>query len=1072
MSIEQFASPMNLVSIICRTIGRPELKQALESALNQSYPAIEIIVVNASKADLSRANVGQASIIVLSPGNLLSRAEAANSGLDAANGDYIMFLDDDDWISSDHVQNLVTALKTNVDVKAAYASTQKMTHEGLPLPHVFDTEFDPYLLMRDNYIPIHAVLFEKNLVKQGCRFDNTFEIYEDWDFWLQLSRHTDFKHIHNITAFYRVGGDSGTDIKDDAIRFNPNSKFGKARAHIYDKWRKKWNGNQINLLLGNILKHHLSKDLQQLKTRFKKELIKTAKLSDEITAINEKTTELETRNLKLKRRLDSASKIIDEKDKYTKAIESNLTQKIDVEKHLQLHVNQLEHAYEAVIRSRTWRLLGPLRRTGRFLKAFVKKLIPTIETKLLIKEQNFSMDSQQKPQLIMDNKVSANPRKAIDPKIIYSNKAKEELSLFLSSDRNLVFTQSKFPKVSIVIVFYNQPHLGLLCLQSILTKAEVSHELIIIDNASDKETDALLDRIRNAKIIRNQMNLGFIKAVNQGAEAARGKFILLLNNDALIEKDTLSNALKSMSEKDDIGAVGGKIKLIDGTLQEAGSIIWRDGSTQGYGRGQDPCAPAFMFKREVDYCSGAFLLFRKTQFIDLSGFDLDYSPAYYEETDFCIRLQKKGLKIIYDPSVRITHYEFGSSEGYKEASVLQEKNREILREKHKDWLSEKYQADPQNLLSARTSNNFTNVLFIDDRVPHISLGSGYPRSAHLLNTLSKFKLNVTFYPLQFPIDDWHAAYRTLNNNIEIILNEGRAGLEDFLKDRKGYFSHIIISRAHNMAFFKSVIEKSDRLITRENIIYDAEALTANREIMRMKLQNQSLTESEEKELVEEEINHARIANSVIAVSKQEAGIYQANGIENVHVLGHAVEPNPGENTFREREGLLFVGALRDEGSPNVDSLLWFVVNVLPLIEIQIPSINLYVVGELGAASLFTINKRNVVFKGRLESINEIYNNCRVFIAPTRFAAGIPHKIHEAASAGIPSVTTELLSKQLRWKNGEEILVGTNAAEFAQQCVRLYKESRTWAKIREGGLEAVYKDCSDFTFKKTLKLLVS
>ena len=1058
---------MNLVSIICRTIGRTELKQALESALNQSYPAIEVILVNASKADLSEVNVDQASVIALSPGNLLSRAEAANSGLDAANGDYIMFLDDDDWISSDHVQNLVTALKTNLDVKAVYASTQKMTREGLPLDHVFGTEFDPYLLMRDNYIPIHAVLFEKNLVKQGCRFDNTFEIYEDWDFWLQLSRHTDFKHIHNITAFYRAGGDSGTDIKDDAIRFNPNSKFGKARAHIYDKWCKKWNGNQINLLLGNTLQHqhHLSEDLQQLKTHLKKELIKTAELSDEIT-------ELETRNLELKISSDSASKIIAEKDKYTKEIESNLVHKIEVEKHLQLHVNQLEHAYKTVIRSRTWRLLGPLRRTGRFLKAFVKKLIPTIETKFLIKEQNFSIDSQQNPQLIMKNKVSARPRKTKDLKIIYSNKAKEELSLFLSSDRNLVFTQSKFPEVSIIVVFYNQPHLGLLCLQSILTKAEVSHELIIIDNASGKETNALLDRIKNAKIIRNQKNLGFIKAVNQGAEAARGKFILLLNNDALIEKDTLSNALKSISEKDEIGAVGGKIKLIDGTLQEAGSIIWRDGSTQGYGRGEDPCAAAFMFKRKVDYCSGAFLLFRKTQFNDLAGFDLDYSPAYYEETDFCIRLQKKGLKIIYDPSVRITHYEFGSSEGYKEASVLQKKNREILCEKHKEWLSEKYQADQHNLLFARTSNNFANVLFIDDRVPHISLGSGYPRSAHLLNTLSKFKLNVTFYPLQFPIDDWHAAYKTLNNDIEIILNEGKAGLENFLKDRRGYFSHIIISRVHNMAFFRNVIEKDRQLITRENIIYDAEALTANREIMRMKLQNQSFTASEEKELVEEEINHARIANSVIAVSKQEARIYQANGIENVHVLGHAVESSPGKKTFREREGLLFVGALRDEGSPNVDSLLWFVVNVFPLIETQIPSINLYVVGELGAASLFTINKRNVVFKGRLETIDDIYNNCRVFIAPTRFAAGIPHKIHEAASAGIPSVTTELLSKQLRWKDGKEILVGTNAVAFSQQCVRLYKESGTWAKIRKGGLEAVNNDCSNFTFKKTLKLLVS
>ena len=169
---------------------------------------------------------------------------------------------------------------------------------------------------------------------------------------------------------------------------------------------------------------------------------------------------------------------------------------------------------------------------------------------------------------------------------------------------------------------------------------------------------------------------------------------------------------------------------------------------------------------------------------------------------------------------------------------------------------------------------------------------------------------------------------------------------------------------------------------------------------------------------------------------------------------------------------MFVGALRDEGSPNVDSLLWFVVNVLPLIEVQIPSINLYVVGDLGATSLFAINKRNIVFKGKLETVDEMYNQCRVFVAPTRFAAGIPHKVHEAASAGIPSVTTELLSEQLRWEDGKETLVGANEKAFAQQCVRLYKESETWKKIREGSLEAVNTDCSNFTFEKTLKLLVS
>ena len=1072
MFSEKVAAPNSLVSIICRTIGRPELQQALHSVLTQSYSPIEIILVNASKADLSGFDTANTSIKVLNPDKLLSRAEAANHGLDAAKGDYLMFLDEDDWISNNHVQNLLIKLKANLRVKAVYSSAQKTNKEGLPLDYIFNTDYDHSLLMRDNYIPIHTMLFNSSIVNRGCRFDDRFEIYEDWDFWLQLSQYTDFQHVPDVTAFYRAGGDSGTDIKDEAIRFNPSTKFGKARADIYDKWRSKWTGNQINLLLSNTLRHDLSNNLQLIENRFKEELVKTAKLSETIT-------DLTIRNAKITESLGSASKTIDNNERHihnltnrNKEIEGDLVHKIECEKHLKLHVTQLEYAYKEVIKSRTWRLVGPLRRIGRFFKSISKELVPADEKKFQPKERNTAADNQKKNELIMDHKVKANPYEAEDPKVLYSKNAREELSSFLNSDRNLIFPQTKNPSLSIVLVFYNQPHLGFLCLQSILKKADVSYELVIIDNASGDETNILLSRIRNAHIVTNKDNLGFVKAVNQGADAARGEFILLLNNDALIEDQALSNALKSINEEESTGAIGAKIKLLDGTLQEAGSIIWKDGSTQGYGRGRDPRAPAFMFKREVDYCSGAFLLFRKDQFKDLGGFDLDYSPAYYEETDFCIRLQKQGLKIIYDPNIEITHYEFGSSEGFEAASALQKKNRGILCAKHADWLSKKYQVSQKNILAARTSNKFNNVLFIDDRVPHPSLGSGYPRSAHFLNTLAKFKLNVTLYPLQFPIDDWKTSYETLNHDIEIILNEGRAGLHKFLEERKGYFSHIIISRIHNMEFFRSILEENDQLLTKENIIYDAEALTANREIMKMELHNQALTESEKSQLVEEEIDHSRVADSVITVSKQEAGVYTAKGIRNVHVLGHTFEPNPGTKVFAEREGLLFVGALRDEGSPNVDSLLWFIVNVLPLIEVQIPSINLYVVGDLGAPSLFAINKRNIVFKGKLETIDGMYNHCRVFVAPTRFAAGIPHKVHEAASAGIPSVTTKLLSEQLRWKDGRETLVGANAIAFAQQCVRLYKESETWRKIREGSLDAVSNDCSNLTFEKTLKLLVS
>ena len=106
--------------------------------------------------------------------------------------------------------------------------------------------------MRDNYIPIHAMLFERSLLSKGCRFDENFEIYEDWDFWLQLNQHTEFYHNNIITAYYRDGGESETAAIDPVERFSENTKIGKARSALFAKWMRKWSGEDLNKMLGQL----------------------------------------------------------------------------------------------------------------------------------------------------------------------------------------------------------------------------------------------------------------------------------------------------------------------------------------------------------------------------------------------------------------------------------------------------------------------------------------------------------------------------------------------------------------------------------------------------------------------------------------------------------------------------------------------------------------------------------------------------------------------------------------------------------------------------------------------------
>jgi len=244
----------SLVSVICRTIGRSELEQAVNSVAAQSYLPIELVVVDAANSgmDAVPGETGQLSLKIVNTGTALPRADAANAGMEAASGNYFMFLDDDDWIAPDHIAGLMEALQSDHSVRAAYSNTQRTDPQGNNPDYIFEQDYDPIMLLRDNYVPIHAMLFERSLYDEGCRFDNRFDIFEDWDFWIQVSQLTPFKHISKVTAFYRDGGDSETGTDDVNVRYDNESVMGKARIKVFNKWLGKWTGEQVNSMLASL----------------------------------------------------------------------------------------------------------------------------------------------------------------------------------------------------------------------------------------------------------------------------------------------------------------------------------------------------------------------------------------------------------------------------------------------------------------------------------------------------------------------------------------------------------------------------------------------------------------------------------------------------------------------------------------------------------------------------------------------------------------------------------------------------------------------------------------------------
>lgn len=651
----------------------------------------------------------------------------------------------------------------------------------------------------------------------------------------------------------------------------------------------------------------------------------------------------------------------------------------------------------------------------------------------------------------------------------HSEAAKKGLEQFLSGSERLVLPQSDQPALSIILVLFNQAPLTLLCLRSLIEHTDVPTEIIIVDNNSTDDSAAMMAKVEGTQVIHNAENVGFVHAVNQGVAAARGKYLLLLNNDALLQPGSLRAALAVFASEDKVGAVGGRIRLLDGTLQEAGSIIWRDGACLGYGRGQDPQSAEYMFRRDVDYCSGAFLMIPRDLFNELGGFDIDFAPAYYEESDFCIRLMKAGYRIIYEPDADIVHYEFASSGGYSGASQLQQEHRQILCAKHPDFLTNQYEFSTENILRARSRSCGLRVLVIDDRVPHTSLGAGYPRCREMLHEMEAIGLRVTFFPLQTPTDDWQHTYRTLPRSIEVMLNWGHDRLVEFLTQRRGYYDHIVISRNHNMERFNEVIRKDPSLSGDARIIYDSEALTAPREVLALRLAGQTVPAAREQKMINAEVELARDADCVVTVSGAEAETYRKAGFDNLLVLGHKAQAAPTPSEFTDRSNFLFVGALRDDNSPNVDSLISFCDRILPLIQQRLTTaVSLIVVGDNTAPTIQRLASPSVRFMGRQDDLTTLYDRSRVFIAPTRFAAGIPHKIHEAAAHGIPVVATKLLTSQLSWTNELELLSADDEQEFADQCVRLYTDPELWQSLRDNALAALARDCAPEQFRTNLK----
>jgi len=231
-----------LVSVLIRSIDRSHLQAALDSIALQTYPNIEVVVIAARPGHRPLdARCGAFDLRLVPTDTVLPRSRAANRALDEARGQWLLFLDDDDWVMPSHVARLADVLGRQPHALAAYTGVSLADDVGVPLGQAMDLPFDAVRQLAGNLTPIHAVMFSRELLALGVRFDETLDRYEDWDFWVQVSRHTVLVHLPGVSAVYRIHQSSG--VHEDA------GSQGLGSRRIYAKWQAHLDGSEIEGLM-------------------------------------------------------------------------------------------------------------------------------------------------------------------------------------------------------------------------------------------------------------------------------------------------------------------------------------------------------------------------------------------------------------------------------------------------------------------------------------------------------------------------------------------------------------------------------------------------------------------------------------------------------------------------------------------------------------------------------------------------------------------------------------------------------------------------------------------------------
>lgn len=605
--------------------------------------------------------------------------------------------------------------------------------------------------------------------------------------------------------------------------------------------------------------------------------------------------------------------------------------------------------------------------------------------------------------------------------------------------RPIAFPVVEAPKVSVIIPAHNKigvTYYGLCAL--LAAHNETSFEVILVDDASTDETAEIETIVSGITVIRNTEPQRFIRACNAGAAAARGEYVVLLNNDTEVTTGWLDALCDAFTRFDTVGLVGSKLLYPDGTLQDAGGIIWGSGNPWNYGNRANPWEPRFCYARQADYLSGAAMMTTKAIWDEVGGLSDYLEPMYFEDTDFAFKLREAGYTTWFVPSSIIYHFE-GMTSGTDTKSGFksyQEINRpKFKRRWARDYAGFGREGHEPDLEKDRGIAG--RVLFIDYTTPHEDRDAGSYAAHREIELVQSLGYKVTFLPQNLA----HLGSLTdilQNNGVEVITAPFYLSVAEFLEKRAAEFDAVYITRYY---VAQDSIAHVRRANPKARIILNNADLHFLRELRAAMSENDPSRLAAMAKVRDEELEMMRAADLVLSYNEVEHAVIASHTDGKVRVMTcpWVVDIPPTVPPLKGRRGLSFLGSFRHH--PNAEGALWFATHVMPRLSGVGAHLSIY--GSNLSPEIAALKSDWVDPVGFVADVADAYDHHRIFVAPLLSGAGIKGKVLGALAHGIPCVLSPVAAEGIGLRHGHDCLIAETPQDWAEAITRLMQDDALW-----------------------------